>query len=393
MINPASKKLGYYVCNGIDFLSKVDALLYASTVNQPVEWMFHQDTFRHYPWHIEPSETLDQLYDRRARQLREQYDYIVLSYSGGADTNNILESFIRQGLHIDEILINHMTRATKGSIVLNPAEKSAWNFNAEHQLHAVPRLQYIHKMLPRTKITELDVSDTVVNSLKQFGDASWVVGRGDCLTVGQLFRYNYFHFGQIKKQMDQGQRVAMILGIDKPRTKIKDDLNFYVSFADAVAGMAAVNDHNTEYDNMTTELFYWHPDCADMICKQAHVIKRWIENNPEKLPYWKNATYQTVRHYHERWLRSLLYTTWDDSWFQADKAIKVWVNEFDAWFWNNPELNREKDIYQQGIKYLIQHMPGFVKKNGTGQSDGFQTFVHDYCVGKINPQRKKLMRV
>jgi len=88
-----------------------------------------------------------------------------------------------------------------------------------------------------------------------------------------------------------------------------------------------------------------------------------------------------------------LYTTWDNSWFQADKAIKVWINEFDAWFWNNPELNREKDIYQQGIKYLIQQMPGFVKKDETGQSDGFQTFVHDYCVGKINPQRKTLMRV
>ena len=104
-----NKNLGYYRCDGIDFQSKVNALLHSKAVNQPVEWMFHQDVFESYPWHIEPSETLDQLYDRRAKELRKQYDYIILSYSGGADSHNILESFIRQKLHIDEIVINHIT--------------------------------------------------------------------------------------------------------------------------------------------------------------------------------------------------------------------------------------------------------------------------------------------
>ena len=80
-----------------------------------MDWIFHDDAFSKYPWHIEPEASLDQLYDARARQLREKYDYVVLSYSGGSDTHNILESFIRQGLHIDEIVTNHMTTATQAS--------------------------------------------------------------------------------------------------------------------------------------------------------------------------------------------------------------------------------------------------------------------------------------
>ena len=100
------KKLGFYVCNGQEFSSKIRALLYSNEVNKPVEWMFNDRVFQSYDWTVEPIETLDELYDHRAKQLRSQYDYVILSYSGGADSHNILMSFVRQGLHIDEIITN-----------------------------------------------------------------------------------------------------------------------------------------------------------------------------------------------------------------------------------------------------------------------------------------------
>lgn len=98
-INP---KLGFYTCNGQTFDSKIQAYLYGAQVKQRVEWDFNNELFRKHDWTVEPEETLDQLYNARARQLREQYDYIILSYSGGADSHNILMSFIRQGLHIED---------------------------------------------------------------------------------------------------------------------------------------------------------------------------------------------------------------------------------------------------------------------------------------------------
>jgi hypothetical protein len=374
--------LGYYRCNGIDFDSKVNALLYSATVNQPVQWMFHQDIFGQYPWHIEPQQSLDQLYDARARQLREQYDYVILSFSGGADTNNILECFIRQGLHLDEIIINHMCRATAKTTVLDPTVKHSWNFAAEHQLQAVPRLQYIKNHLPRTKITELDVSDSVVNALTKFDDVDWVLNHNDHLSIGQLFRYNYFYFGEIKKQFDAGKKVCIIVGIDKPRTHIQNN-HFYINFIDTVTNITTVNDFNKDYHNVNTELFYWSPDCVDLLCKQAHVIKKWISLNPQRRKFWENPSFSTVRLYHERWLRNLIYTTWNADWFQADKSTNWWNTEFDTWFRTSNEHRSSYRLWQQGIGYLASKLPNHVQCNSAGQADKLQSFGHQYCIGLL----------
>jgi hypothetical protein len=267
--------------------------------------------------------------------------------------------------------------------VVDPSVKSSWNFAAEHQLQAIPRLQYIHTHLPNTKITELDVSDSVLGSLKQFDDADWVLNRNDHLSIGQLFRYNYFHFGEIKKNFDLGKQVAVVVGLDKPRTFIKDNI-FYLKFIDTVANITTINDFNQDYDNVTTELFYWSPSCADMICKQAHVIKRWVESNPQRQKFWNMPSFSTVRLYHERWLRDLIYTTWDNSWFQADKSTDWWNTEFDTWFRTNPEFSQDYQLWKTGIGYLAQQLPEFVEYNKHGQPDKLRVFSKEYCIGKMS---------
>jgi hypothetical protein len=93
-----NKVIGYYSCGTQLFASKIEACIHGTKTKIPVKWHFNDETFDNYPWHIEPSESLDDLYDRRAREIREKYDYIVLAFSGGSDSNNILEAFIRQNL-------------------------------------------------------------------------------------------------------------------------------------------------------------------------------------------------------------------------------------------------------------------------------------------------------
>jgi hypothetical protein len=384
MLNsPINTNFGYYLCNGVSFQSKIDALLYSTTIQKPVEWVFYQEIFSKYLWHIEPSETLDQLYDRRSRELREKYDYVILSYSGGADTNNILESFIRQNLHIDEIIINHMSSITKKTTILDPNVKASWNFAAEHELQAIPRLKYIRDKLPKTKITELDVSDMVINSMKEFDDADWVLHRNGQLTIGQLFRYNYFHFREIKKQFDKNLKIGIIVGVDKPKTKIKSDNKFYIYFNDLTTNIATINDFNDEYTNTTVELFYWSIDCLDLLCKQAHVIKKWLEKAPGRQYYWKNPDANVVRLFHERWLRPLIYTTWDNNWFQADKATQ-WINcEFDSWFMTDDSFVRERELWKRGIDFLEKNLSDFViYKND--KPEYLKQFIHEYCIGTIN---------
>jgi hypothetical protein len=289
--------LGFYTCGQQQFTSKVDALLYAQATNSKVDWVFHDHVYSQHAWEQEPTASMDALYDARSRELREKYDYIVLSFSGGADTNNILESFIRQGLHIDEIVTNHMGKATSGTTVLDPNIKNSWNFAAEHELQAVPRLQYIYDKLPRTKITVLDVSDVVVDSMKtMFTDADWVLHRNDHLSVGQLFRYNYFYFSELKKKFDKNLRVGIVVGADKPKTYIDANSDFWVMFTDINVNITTINDFNSDYTNVATELFYWGNSTAPLVCKQAHVIKRWLELNPKYQPVWKSQKFSVFWH-------------------------------------------------------------------------------------------------
>jgi hypothetical protein len=387
MIN---KDLGYYVCNGVEFQSKIDALIYATTADKEVHWMFHNDLFQQYSWEIEPQESLDYFYDKRARELREQYDYIVLSYSGGSDTNNILEAFLRQGLLIDEIITNHITKATSAITVLDPNVRNSWNFAAEHELQAVPRLKYISEKSPRTKITILDVSDIVLNSMNQFDDVDWVLKRNEHLSIGMLFRYNYFHFANIKKQFDKNLKVAIIVGLEKPKTCISQD-GLYMSFMDTVANITTINEFNSDYDNVKVEMFYWSKDCLPMLCKQAHTIKKWLEENPKMMLYWRlHATINGVyfdagdlnRLVHEKVLPNVVYTTWDKKWFQTNKSIFLWNTDFDTWFRKDPNLNRHKELWKRGVSFLEEKIPNYiVYKNHL--PDRTRVFKHNYYIGKM----------
>lgn len=383
--------LGYYLCNGQKFSSKINALIYSKTVNKSVEWIFHNTIFSNYNWKIEPDNTLDYYYDQRAKELREKYDYIILSYSGGSDTHNILESFLRQNLHIDEIVTNHITQITKKITVLDPAIKHSWNFAAEHELQAIPRLKYIREKCPTTKITILDVSDNVLKSLLNFDDADWVLNRNDHLSVGQLFRYNYYHFSNIKKQFDKNIKVAIIVGLDKPKTIIIDN-NFYIRFTDTVANITTINDFNSDYTNVNVEMFYWSKSTLDMMCKQAHVIKKFLEKNTKLMPFWQiqanlyNKTldsYELNRIIHEKVLRDIIYTTWNKNWFQTNKSTFWWNTEFDNWFKLDDTFNQQRLIWNRGIQYLEEHLSEYIKyKNNL--PDGLKTFVHRYHIGKMN---------
>ena len=77
-MNPA---LGYYLAGKQAFTSKARCLLHATENQLPVEWVFNNDVFGAYDFSHEPELSLDALYDRRARELREKYDYIILSRS------------------------------------------------------------------------------------------------------------------------------------------------------------------------------------------------------------------------------------------------------------------------------------------------------------------------
>ena len=73
-MNQLLHKYGFYKVGEEKIRSKVLAFLRASETNQSVHWNFNEDVFEKLNWGVEPTESLDQLYAERARQLRQEYD-------------------------------------------------------------------------------------------------------------------------------------------------------------------------------------------------------------------------------------------------------------------------------------------------------------------------------
>ncbi len=381
-----NRLLGYYTCDGLEFESKIQACFHSIKVNKPVDWVFNDLEFGLYDWAKEPEETLDQLYDKRVKELREKYDYLILSYSGGADSHNILMSFIRQGIHLDELLVNTMEKGWKPYTTLDYRNRSSLNSGAEHYLQTIPRLKEVENFIPRTKITICDLTDHVQESLMAAGDASWVLQKREALNPIGVTRFNYIYFDEVRKRFDKEKKIGIILGVEKPKSLIENG-KFWMKFNDRAANMVTIIDHIKDYDNSVIEYFYWSPECVPLLIKQGHGIKRWLELNPNYHQYWdsRTASYASVRFWHERLLRKVMYpTTWNDSWFQVDKATKDWYSEFDNWFIEGTVGTTANAIWYEGVNHVRDSLTPFLRYDAeTNQPDGLQVYSKKYLIGDI----------
>ena len=383
MIN---KKLGYYKVGDVEFESKIQAYIYASNINQHVQWNFNDEVFSSYDWTIEPDQSLDYLYDKRARELREKYDYLMLSYSGGADSHNALMSFVRQGLHIDEIIVNTLEKGWSKFTTIDPNNTTSSNNGAEHYLQTIPRLKELENLIPNTKITICDLTDHVHDSFNNVGDASWVLYKREALNPIGITRFNYIYFSEVRKRFDKQKSLGIVLGVEKPKSAIVND-KFWMRFVDRSANMITIINHLVDYDNTEVEYFYWSPDCVPMLIKQGHVMRRWLIANPDIQHYWnsKTLTYKIARLYHERLLREVIYySTWNNDWYQADKATKDWYSEFDNWFILGAEGTSAKHIWNEGIAYITDKLSPYLRLNDdTNTPDGLESHVKKYLIGTI----------
>ena len=381
-----NKKLGYYVSNGIEFESKLQALMYANFAKKPVEWVFNNNVFDNYTWTDEPDLTIDQLYDIRSRQIREEYDYVILSFSGGSDSNNILESFLRQGLHIDEVVTNWALDASESFIVHDKNQRSTWNNVAEFKLNTVDRLNYIRNKSPRTKITVLDTSRALVDSFIRANDESWVENKREVLNANGASNYNFVHFKEVRKTFDRNFKIALVMGLDKPKLKIVDN-NLYLYFLDKIANIISIQDHIQEYPNANTIYYYWAPESCAILAKQAHIMRKFLQQNIQYQGAFslEAASNFESRRVTEELMKRIIYTNWNPEWFQAFKSTKDWDNELDYWFSRGWAGTKEYEIWKRGLAHVAQRIPNFLLHEKDGSIRGTQSFhSRDYYIGPVN---------
>ena len=367
-------KLGFYTIGTDKYYIKPQALIAATRLNQFPEWNFNRNVFDQYNWSIEPEVSIKELYRIRAQQLRDKYDYIRLEVSGGGDSATAAFSFILNKIHLDEVVFRYPKTGEK-NVTDDPFNTKPENTLSEWKYAAQPLLKWISDNAPRTKITIHDYSVDMLNSNH---DESWVYKTKDYFQPGHAFKHTVDAVDSHKTTLDQGKSVCMLWGVDKPKVCIKDK-KWYLYFMDVQA--SAANPEVGMWDNITNEYFYWTPDLPELLCKQAHTIRRWFDLPTNKylqhLARWPNYSF-SQRTTFEHIIKPLLYPDYDPATFQTSKPTNSFYNEMDHWFYTNFQDTHAYRTWQAGIKHLVDSIDPKYFNNEMGRPVGFVGFISPF---------------
>jgi hypothetical protein len=370
--NQIQDRLGCYRVGDLKVYSKLEAIeLHTKTGIHP-HWDFNEAVFDCYDWTKEPDTPILELYRRRAQQLRDKYDYIILSFSGGADSTNILSAFTDNDIKLDEIVtyVNYEATGERDNFM-----------NAEYFNVAQPKSEELKEKYPWIKSRVIDLSTL---ALQHFVDKE--------TKFGWLYENNMFFSPnntskdslplKIKEWADMihaGKKVCMLWGHDKPRILHTDGkFSFrFIDFIDSGPTVKSISGKQPYYD----ELFYWTPDLPELLIKQSHMIMNYMkQTNILKSPFISteksDLAYVEVNKT-KYWLsnhgvHSIIYPKWDIGTFSVGKASSVILTQRDTWFFN---MNKTDDAYvgwKMGIDKLFKTLPDYWKNAPNDFSKGIK---------------------
>lgn len=267
-------QFGFYRVGAFKTYSKLEAIECMRRTNTHIEWDFQDCQWSLATWQTEPSASLTELYGARARQIRSQYDYVVLMYSGGIDSQNVLDTFVVNNVKIDEVATLNYHKAD--------ARPMSY-FHAEQTMVSYPYLQtlkdrgvsFLHRSVDLTDITHtlMNRPDLAENYI-YYNNVGWGWNR----MAKSFIRQECAAWRRI---IESGRRLVLVWGLDKPRIYMDQD-RLCFKFIDAVIDTAVTGwtqTHGDESDH--DELFYWSTDMSEIVIKQAHVIRRFIRQHPD----------------------------------------------------------------------------------------------------------------
>ena len=274
-------RLGEYCVGGLRFINKYDALVFATETNQSVAWDFNDAVFSCFDWTVTIPEGIDELYKRRAQQLRDKYDYVSLFFSGGVDSTNVLHAFIDNGIQLDEVVM-----FKPRCHVHNPlATTLSDNMYSELEFAALPHLQK-YLVGSGVKVRTIYFEDALDALLKNNTHASQFY-KLNFLTPTALARVAMAVTDPDWRGLyDAGKNVAHIQGIDRPFLA-KHGADYTFTFSDFAAVFVFEGAETNETSEKIKahqhhEFFYWTPDMPKLAIKQAQIAKQVQMGNPEK---------------------------------------------------------------------------------------------------------------
>jgi len=271
------RKYGVYKVDHKEFLLIDEALDYAKNDRSKVKFsMFGLDTLdiSHDPF---PGLSISDLYRIRAQEIRDSYDYVVLSLSGGPDSMNILNAFVDNNIVLDEI-VNHNSLDSTGII-------QGANNNTDYVYNIKPRLQELEKRPGwRTKFTQIDEVKSVhtyISTAYDLGNEQMLQEQGGPNGSTSVRGQGAQYIDHIWKMIRDGKKVGYITGVDKPWCRVINNRRCLI-----------IPDSNRSrfveflIDNQVQPYWEWfYSSDFRIVCKQAYLLHTFVSTHKDPLLY------------------------------------------------------------------------------------------------------------
>lgn len=350
-------KHGFWSVSNIVYSTKLAAVKAATDLNKPQElyFHFHDRVWMSYNRTNLGRKSLPYLYKERAEQLRDRYDYLVLHYSGGSDSHNILQTFIRNNIKLDEITVRWPKPLIDGKFYKpNNTDFSAKNSPSEWDYAIKPELEKLRVTNPDIKINLVDFTDQFSNSnfnTKVIEDRilNLNMTRGALGSVAMRLSID----AELKLSTAKRKNVGHIFGIEKPMLYIRDN-KLYFYFTDTPLDSILMSSATEEN---RTESFYWAPDYPELTFEQAYQVGLYFKTNPDKIKLLTNDG-KTIPEINLDYkiqqiiLKNILYKdTWDINKFQVDKPN---LDRSDWYYWihESSELSSLNNAHSYAMRNI-----------------------------------------
>ncbi len=350
----------YYQVGEFKTHSKVMAMQEACGDFDRIRYHFMEPVWDQLDWSQEPSQDFWQLMTDHCRYLRDTYSHLAVWYSGGYDSQTIIDCFVANQLVIDEVLIYGRDYFTDNWIARN------------EPLEALRLALELKKSVwPNLKITRVNWRQEDLLTFYRTHGNQWILRQGHQASFAKHDRsYLYNYNPDLKKIVNQNHRVD-IEGREKPRLWIEDG-KWFVSSIDAT---------NDPMINSRSYQFYTCGAYPELHVKQCWMMVRWIESLP-----WNSVEEARVfLHSLQSHKESMnTYRDWNlaigrspvrtiSGYASVSQGSKIWNNgdvtqTFESRkilqhvMKNDPQVYK---IYQQGINELKTQYTGLFNADGS----------------------------
>jgi hypothetical protein len=370
-------KAGIYKVGSKLYVRKINALLESSLTKIPVKWDFHENLYS-ANLKLNYDIPLTELYKIRAQQLRDNYDYLVLCYSGGVDSHNILHSFIKNNIKVDEIVCDYPIKLIENTDYKLTADTHYQNFISEWYLTVKPDIEKLQVTNPEIKISFLD-SFSDVATLTYQETISFCSEPAHYSTV-KRWKNIANHVNNIKHK----NKIALIMAVDKP-IMYTTDKQYGFLFVDQPTN---IKPDILNYDKCFMEFFYWSPDLLDIPIIQAKRMWNYLlinksftksvltrQKKGERISWSRIGTFNEITN-------MICYPYWDNSRHQVNKG---------SFYYGQYKLFSEKFINYDFMKTSMNHLyelskqldPALTLQNGYNFDLDTKIFSNFHPIGEL----------